>query len=394
MSDSIGIFSALTTASMRQIWLNAIILLCFTLKGKLMRAYNFCAGPAALPTAVLEKAQAEMLDWQGKGLSIMEMSHRSKDYVAVAEKAEADLRKLMNIPDNYKVLFLQGGASLQFSAIPLNLLGKNSKADYIHTGIWSEKALKEAQRYGDINVVEAGTTIDGKLAITDQSTWNLSDDAAYVHYADNETIGGLQFANIPETDKPLVADFSSSILSAPLDVSKFGLIYAGAQKNIGPAGLTLVIIRDDLLDQAKADIPSILKYSAQAKNGSMVNTPSTYAWYLSGLVFEWLLEQGGVDAIYKANMAKAELLYGYIDSSDFYANPIAKEFRSIMNVPFTLANPELEKQFLKEAEENHLLNLAGHRSVGGMRASIYNAVPLEGVQALVNFMDDFAKRNA
>ena len=213
-----------------------------------MRAYNFCAGPAALPTAVLEKAQAEMLDWHGKGLSIMEMSHRSKDYVAVAEKAEADLRKLMNIPENYKVLFLQGGASLQFSAIPLNLLGKNSKADYIQTGIWSEKATKEAQRYGDINVIEAGASIDGKLAITDQSTWNLSDDAAYVHYAENETIGGIQFASIPETDKPLVADLSSSILSAPLDVSKFGLIYAGAQKNIGPAGLTLVIIRDDLLD--------------------------------------------------------------------------------------------------------------------------------------------------
>ena len=359
-----------------------------------MRAYNFCAGPAALPTAVLEKAQAEMLNWHGKGLSIMEMSHRSKDYVAVAEKAEADLRKLMNIPENYKVLFLQGGASLQFSAIPLNLLGKNSKADYIHTGIWSEKATKEAKRYGDINVVEAGTTVDGKMAISDQSTWNLSDDAAYVHYADNETIGGIQFANIPVTDKPLVADFSSSILSAPLDVSKFGLIYAGAQKNIGPAGLTLVIVREDLLDQSKAEIPSILKYADQAKNDSMVNTPSTYAWYLSGLVFEWLLEQGGVDAIYKANLAKAELLYGYIDSSDFYANPIAKENRSIMNVPFTLANPELEKQFLKEAEENHLLNLAGHRSVGGMRASIYNAVPLEGVQALVKFMDDFAKRNA
>lgn len=359
-----------------------------------MRAYNFCAGPAALPTAVLEKAQAEMLNWHGKGLSIMEMSHRSKDYVAVAEKAEADLRKLMNIPENYKVLFLQGGASLQFSAIPLNLLGKNSKADYIHTGIWSEKATKEAKRYGDINVVEAGTTVDGKMAISDQSTWNLSDDAAYVHYADNETIGGIQFANIPITDKPLVADFSSSILSAPLDVSKFGLIYAGAQKNIGPAGLTLVIVREDLLDQSKAEIPSILKYADQAKNDSMVNTPSTYAWYLSGLVFEWLLEQGGVDAIYKANLAKAELLYGYIDSSDFYANPIAKANRSIMNVPFTLANPELEKQFLKEAEENHLLNLAGHRSVGGMRASIYNAVPLEGVQALVKFMDDFAKRNA
>ncbi len=360
-----------------------------------MRAYNFCAGPAALPTAVLEKAQAEMLDWQGKGLSIMEMSHRSADYVAVAAKAEADLRKLMNIPENYKVLFLQGGASLQFSAIPLNLLGKNNKADYIHTGIWSEKALKEAKRYGDINVIEAGIKDSaGNLAISEQDTWNLSADAAYVHYADNETIGGLQFKHIPETDKPLVADLSSSILSAPIDVSKFGLIYAGAQKNIGPAGLTLVIIRDDLLDQAVDSIPSILKYSAQAKNDSMVNTPSTYAWYLSGLVFEWLLEQGGVEAIHKVNLAKAELLYGYIDASDFYANPIAKEYRSIMNVPFTLAKPELEKQFLAEAEANNLLNLAGHRSVGGMRASIYNAVPLEGVQALVNFMDDFAKRNA
>ena len=362
-------------------------------KGKIMRAYNFCAGPAALPTAVLEKAQAELLDWHGKGLSIMEMSHRSKDYVAVAEKAEADLRKLMNIPENYKVLFLQGGASLQFSAIPLNLLGKNSKADYIHTGIWSEKATKEAQRYGDINIVEAATSINGKLAISEQSTWNLSDDAAYVHYAENETIGGIQFANIPETDKPLVSDFSSSILSAPLDVSKFGLIYAGAQKNIGPAGLTLVIVRDDLLDQAKPEIPSLLKYGSQAKNDSMVNTPATYAWYLSGLVFEWLLEQGGVNAMYRTNLEKSKLLYGYIDSSDFYNNPIALPNRSIMNVPFTLADEALDKLFLKEAEENHLLNLAGHRSVGGMRASIYNAVPVEGVQALVNFMDDFAQRN-
>jgi phosphoserine aminotransferase len=358
-----------------------------------MRAYNFCAGPAALPTAVLEKAQAEMLDWHGKGLSIMEMSHRSADYVAVAEKAEADLRKLMNIPENYKVLFLQGGASLQFSAIPLNLLGKNNKADYIDTGIWSEKALKEAQRYGEINVVKAGIQIDGKYAISAQTEWNLSADAAYLHYADNETIGGLQFAAIPETDKPLVCDYSSSILSAPLDISKFGLIYAGAQKNIGPAGLTLVIIREDLLDQAKPEIPSILKYSDQAKNGSMVNTPSTYAWYLSGLVFEWLLENGGVEAIHKINLEKANLLYGYIDQSDFYANPIYTANRSIMNVPFTLADAALEKVFLKEAEENRLLNLAGHRSVGGMRASIYNAVPLEGVQALVNFMDDFAKRH-
>ncbi len=358
-----------------------------------MRAYNFCAGPAALPTAVLEKAQQEMLDWHGKGLSIMEMSHRSKDYVAVAEKAEADLRQLMNIPQNYKVLFLQGGASLQFSAIPLNLLGKNNKADYIHTGIWSEKALKEAQRYGDINVIEAGTQINGKIAISDQSSWNLSADAAYVHYADNETIGGLQFAGIPEVNAPLVSDLSSSILSAPIDVSKFGLIYAGAQKNIGPAGLTLVIVREDLLDQAKPEIPTLLQYSTQAKNDSMLNTPSTYAWYLSGLVFEWLLEQGGLDAIHKINLEKAQLLYGYIDSSDFYANPIAEANRSIMNVPFTLANADLDKLFLKEAEEQHLLNLAGHRSVGGMRASIYNAVPLAGVQALVNFMDDFAQRH-
>ena len=358
-----------------------------------MRAYNFCAGPAALPTAVLEKAQAELLDWHGKGLSIMEMSHRSKDYVAVAEKAEADLRKLMNIPENYQVLFLQGGASLQFSAIPLNLLGKNPKADYIHTGIWSEKALKEAQRYGEINIVEAGTTLNGKLAIKDQSEWSLSQDAAYVHYADNETIGGLQFAGVPEVNAPLVSDLSSSILSAPIDVSKFGLIYAGAQKNIGPAGLTIVIVRDDLLDQSRSEIPSILKYSAQAKNDSMVNTPATYSWYLSGLVFEWLLEQGGIEAIHQVNLEKAKLLYGYIDASDFYNNPIAEANRSIMNVPFTLADEALEKLFLKEAEENHLLNLAGHRSVGGMRASIYNAVPLEGVQALVNFMDDFARRN-
>lgn len=358
-----------------------------------MRAYNFCAGPAALPTAVLEKAQRELLDWQGKGLSIMEMSHRSADYIAVAEKAEADLRQLMNIPENYKVLFLQGGASLQFSAIPLNLLGKNSKADYIHTGIWSEKALKEAQRYGDINVIEAGTQIDGKLGIKPQSEWALSEDTAYVHYADNETIGGLQFAGIPEVNAPLVSDLSSSILSAPLDVSKFGLIYAGAQKNIGPAGLTLVIVRDDLLDQSRADIPSLLKYSAQAKNDSMVNTPATYSWYLAGLVFEWLKEQGGVEAIHQANLEKAKLLYGYIDSSDFYNNPIALANRSIMNVPFTLADEALEKRFLKEAEQNNLLNLAGHRSVGGMRASIYNAVPLEGVQALVNFMDAFAKAN-
>lgn len=358
-----------------------------------MRAYNFCAGPAALPTPVLERAQQELADWHGRGLSIMEMSHRSSDYVAVAHKAETDLRTLLNIPDNYKVLFLQGGASLQFSAIPLNLLGKNARADYVHTGIWSEKALKEAQRYGDINVIEAGRTIDGKFAIAPQREWHLSDNAAYLHYVDNETIGGLQFDFIPESNAPLVADFSSSILSAPLDVSKFGIIYAGAQKNIGPAGLTIVIVREDLLDQARSDIPSILKYSDQAKNDSMVNTPATFAWYLSGLVFEWLLEQGGVAAIQQVNLQKARLLYDYIDQSDFYANPIALQNRSIMNVPFTLKDTNLEKIFLKEAEGVGLLNLAGHRSVGGMRASIYNAVPLEGVQALVAFMQEFAKKH-
>lgn len=358
-----------------------------------MRAYNFCAGPAALPTPVLERAQQELSNWHDRGLSIMEMSHRSSDYVAVAQKAEADLRQLMNIPDHYKVLFLQGGASLQFSAIPLNLLGKNARADYVHTGIWSEKALKEAQRYGDINVIEAGRTVDGKFAIAPQNEWQLSEDAAYLHYVDNETIGGLQFDFIPDSNAPLVADFSSSILSAPLDVSKFGIVYAGAQKNIGPAGLTIVIVREDLLDQARVDVPSILKYSDQAKNDSMVNTPATFAWYLSGLVFEWLLEQGGVDAIYQVNLQKAELLYGYIDQSDFYANPIALPNRSIMNVPFTLKDSNLEKIFLKEAEGAGLLNLAGHRSVGGMRASIYNAVPLQGVQALVAFMQDFAKQH-
>lgn len=359
-----------------------------------MRTYNFCAGPATLPTAVLEKAQAELLNWQGKGISIMEMSHRSKDYVAVAEKAEADLRTLMNIPDNYQVLFLQGGATLQFSAIPLNLLGKNSKADYVHTGIWSEKAIKEAQRYGDIHVIDASIEVEGKNAISKSSTWQVSKDAAYLHYCDNETIGGVQFAEIPQVDVPLVTDLSSSILSKPVDVSKFGLIYAGAQKNIGPAGLTIVIVRDDLLDQVQESIPSLMKYSALAKADSMVNTPATYAWYLAGLVFEWLLAQGGVDAMYKINLEKAELLYNYIDQSDFYRNPIVKENRSMMNVPFILKDSSLEKLFLEQAEQNHLLNLAGHRSVGGMRASIYNAVPLEAIHALIAFMEKFAQENA
>ncbi len=357
-----------------------------------MRAYNFCAGPAALPTAVLERAQTELADWHGRGLSIMEMSHRSDDFVSVAEKAEADLRQLLNIPSNYKVLFLQGGASLQFSAIPLNLLGAGQTADYIDTGIWSQKAIEEARRFGNVNVA-ASSKATGYKHVPAQAEWQLTQGAAYLHYTPNETIGGLQYDFIPQVDVPLVADYSSSILSEPLDVSKFGLIYAGAQKNIGPAGLTIVIVRDDLIGKAQSGIPALMDYAAQAKNGSMINTPPTFAWYLSGLVFEWLLAQGGVTAMQAVNQQKAELLYGYIDQSGFYANPIAKSNRSVMNVPFTLADSSLEKAFLAESEATGLLNLAGHRSVGGMRASIYNAVPLEGVQALVNFMQDFAKRH-
>lgn len=357
-----------------------------------MRAYNFCAGPAALPTAVLERAQTELADWHARGLSIMEMSHRSADFVAVAEKAEADLRSLLSIPENYKVLFLQGGASLQFSAIPLNLLGAGQTADYIDTGIWSQKAIEEAQRFGQVHVA-ASSKAEGYTRVPAQSEWQLTDGAAYVHVTPNETIGGLMYDFLPQTEAPLVADLSSIILAEPLDVSKFGLIYAGAQKNIGPAGLTLVIVRDDLIGKAQPGIPALLDYAAQAKNGSMINTPPTFAWYLSGLVFEWLLAQGGVQAMQQVNRAKAELLYGYIDQSGFYANPIARPNRSIMNVPFTLADSSLEKTFLKESEAAGLLNLAGHRSVGGMRASIYNAVPLEGVQALVDFMQDFAQRH-
>lgn len=357
-----------------------------------MRAYNFCAGPAALPTAVLERAQTELADWHARGLSIMEMSHRSADFVAVAEKAEADLRSLLSIPENYKVLFLQGGASLQFSAIPLNLLGAGQTADYIDTGIWSQKAIEEARRFGQVHLA-ASSKAEGYTRVPAQSEWQLTDGAAYVHVTPNETIGGLMYDFLPQTEAPLVADLSSIILAEPLDVSKFGLIYAGAQKNIGPAGLTLVIVREDLIGKAQPGIPALLDYAAQAKNGSMINTPPTFAWYLSGLVFEWLLAQGGVQAMQQVNRAKAELLYGYIDQSGFYANPIARPNRSIMNVPFTLANSSLEKTFLKESEAAGLLNLAGHRSVGGMRASIYNAVPLEGVQALVDFMQDFAQRH-
>ena len=357
-----------------------------------MRAHNFCAGPAALPEAVLHKAQAELLDWHGKGLSIMEMSHRSDDYVAVAEKAEQDLRDLLAIPSNYKVLFLQGGASQQFAQIPLNLLPEDGIADYVDTGIWSKKALEEARRFGTINVAASAKAYD-YFAIPGQNDWQLSKNAAYLHYASNETIGGLQFDWVPDLgDVPLVVDMSSDILSRPIDVSQFGLIYAGAQKNIGPSGL-VVIVREDLLGKARSICPTMLDYKVAADNGSMYNTPATFSWYLSGLVFEWLKEQGGVEEMERRNRIKQELLYGAIDASEFYTNPIAKNARSWMNVPFRLADEKLDKAFLAGAEARGLLNLKGHRSVGGMRASIYNAVGLDAVQALVGYMAEFEKEH-
>ncbi|MGP4864509.1 3-phosphoserine/phosphohydroxythreonine transaminase [Psychrobacter sp. T6-5] len=361
------------------------------------RLPNFCAGPATMPTSVLERAQSELLDWQGRGLSVMEVSHRSEEYMAITDKAEAKLRTLMEIPDNYKVLFLQGGASLQFSAIPLNLLN-GGRGDYLTTGAWSGKAIKEAQRYealglGKINLVATGKE-DNFTTVPAQSDWNVSDDAAYFHYCANETIHGLQIFEPPQVDAPIIADMSSSILSQPIDVSKFGMIYAGAQKNIGPAGLVIVIIRDDLLGQASEWCPMLLNYEHQADKESMSNTPATYSWYLAGLVFDWLEEQGGVAAIGKINQQKADLLYKTIDESSFYNNPVDPQYRSIMNVPFTLADSSLDKVFLEESEKAGLLNLKGHRDVGGMRASIYNAVPLKWVQQLVDFMIAFEKKHA
>jgi phosphoserine aminotransferase len=357
------------------------------------RNYNFSAGPSALPVDVLKQAQEELLDWHGLGLSIMEMSHRSSEFVGVAEEAEQDLRDLMQIPDNYKVLFMQGGASSQFSMIPMNLLRGKKTADYINTGDWSKKAIKEASRYCEVNVV-ATSEEDNFTSAPRQEELKLNPDAAYLHYTPNETIRGVEFDYIPDTgDVPLVADLSSNILSRPIDVSRFGMIYAGAQKNIGPAGLTVVIIREDLLGDTLAGTPSLYDYKMTADAGSMVNTPPTYGWYLAGLVFKWLKAQGGVAAITEINRRKAEKLYAVIDENPFYSNPVTHNARSWMNVPFILANADLDKQFLVEAEEKGLLNLPGHRSVGGMRASIYNAVPEAGVDALIAFMQDFSQRH-
>lgn len=355
------------------------------------RKYNFCAGPAALPEAVLQQAAAELVDYQGAGLSIMEMSHRSPEIVAIAEKAEADLRELLDISDDYAVLFLQGGASTQFASVPLNLLGDKTTADYVNTGQWSKKAIKEAKRFADINVV-ASSEDTNFTTIPAFESWQLNKDAAYLHYTPNETIGGVEFMWTPQVGVPIVADMSSTILSRPIDVNQFGVIYAGAQKNIGPAGLTIAIVRKDLLGKATAHCPAMLDYKTAAENDSMYNTPPTYGIYLAGLVFQWLKDQGGLAAIEAVNRRKADKLYNFIDTSDFYANPVEVASRSLMNVPFTLANSDLDKQFLAESEEAGMLNLKGHRSVGGMRASIYNAVPEAAVDALIDFMKDFESK--
>jgi len=356
------------------------------------RVYNFSAGPAMLPEAVLAQARDEMLDWQGSGMCVAEMSHRGKEFMSIAAEAEADLRELLAIPANYKVLFLQGGASLQFAMVPMNLLRGAKGADYINTGSWSKKAIAEARRYGDVNIA-ASTESSRFTRVPAQGELNLSADAAYVHYTPNETIEGVEFPYVPETgDTPLVADMSSTLLSRPIDVSRFGLIYAGAQKNIGPAGLTLVIVREDLIGQTLPGTPTMLDYKTHADNDSMYNTPPTYAWYLAGLVFKWLKGQGGLAAMAEINARKAKKLYDAIDASGFYANPVEPSARSWMNVPFTLANPELDESFLREAKAAGLTTLKGHRSVGGMRASLYNAMPEAGVDALVAFMQAFERR--
>ncbi|HST00026.1 MAG TPA: 3-phosphoserine/phosphohydroxythreonine transaminase [Usitatibacter sp.] len=358
------------------------------------RIFNFGAGPATMPVDVLEKAKWELVNWHEAGMSVMEMSHRGSEFTRIAAEAEADLRKLLSIPATYKVLFLQGGATMQFSGVPMNLLRGRKKADYVNTGEWSKKAIAEARKFCEVNVV-ASSEDRNFTYVPKQSTWKLSPDAAYVHACTNETIGGVEFHWMPDTGGvPLVADMSSHILSRPLDVSRFGLIYAGAQKNIGPAGLVVVIVREDLLGEALPGTPNVLNYKLMAQADSMLNTPPTFSLYLAGLTFKWLLERGGLPAIDKLNARKSRMLYDYIDGQDFYSNPVAREDRSRMNVPFRLRDDALDRKFLVEAEARGLSQLKGHRSVGGMRASIYNAMPVEGVEALVEFLEEFAKKNA
>ncbi|HUN93155.1 MAG TPA: 3-phosphoserine/phosphohydroxythreonine transaminase [Burkholderiaceae bacterium] len=358
-----------------------------------MRIVNFSAGPAVLPEDVLQRAAAEMLDWHGSGMSVMEMSHRGKEFIGIADKAAADLRTLLAIPANYKVLFLQGGAIAENAIVPMNLLGARRSADYVNTGEWSKKSIKEARRYCNVHV--AASAEDRNFTyIPAREGWQLDPEAAYVHICTNETIGGVEYHFTPDTGAvPLVADMSSHIMSRPVDVARYGVIYAGAQKNIGPAGLTLVIVRDDLLGRALPITPSAFNWKEQAEADSMLNTPPTWAIYVAGLVFEWQLAQGGLAAIEARNIEKAKLLYDYLDSTMFYVNPVDRAARSRMNVPFRLRDDRLDEVFLKGAREHGMVQLKGHRSVGGMRASIYNAMPIEGVRRLVDYMREFERRH-
>ena len=357
------------------------------------RIYNFSPGPAALPTSVLEQVRGELLDWQSTDLSVMEVSHRGKLFTELAAQSEATFRELLDIPEHYKVLFLQGGATLQFAAVPLNLSGPDDTADYVNTGNWSKTAAGEAERFLNVNVAADGVDRN-YVTLPDPATWQVSDEAKYLHLAVNETVVGVEFHEIPEvSDAPIAADMSSTLLSRPVDVNRFGLIYAGAQKNIGPAGLTVVIVREDLLDRARLETPSVTNYRVMADADSMFNTPPTFAWYVAGLVFQWIKQEGGLVAMGDRTQRKARKLYAGIDSSDFYSNPVDHPCRSWMNVPFTLADPELDSEFLKKSAEAGLANLKGHRLVGGMRASIYNAMPEAGVDALLAFMADFEARH-
>jgi phosphoserine aminotransferase apoenzyme (EC 2.6.1.52) len=357
------------------------------------RVFNFSPGPAMLPEEVVLRMREDLPDFRGTGMAVMELSHRAEPFLSVAREAEADLRRLLAVPDGYKVLFLQGGATGQFAGVPMNLLRGGDRADYVITGSWGKKALKEAGKYCKARVA-ARSPGEAFTSVPDRAGWQLDEQAAYVHYTPNETIEGVEFAQVPEVGKvPLVGDFSSTLLSRPLDVSRFGVIYAGAQKNIGPAGITIVIVRDDLVGQVLPQTPAFLDYALQADNESMYNTPPTLSWYVCGLVFKWALERGGLEAIGATNQRKAALLYDYIDGQDFYRNPVARADRSWMNVVFTLADAELDKPFLKGAAERGLMNLKGHRSVGGMRASLYNAMPEAGVVALLDYMKEFVARH-
>jgi phosphoserine aminotransferase len=355
------------------------------------KVFNFSAGPAALPEEVLVQAHYELLDWHGVGMCVMEMSHRSTEFISIIERVESDLRALLAIPDEYKVLFLQGGATLQFSMIPQNLLGTKTGADYIYTGQWSKKAIAEARKFCEVNIA-ASSEDQNFTYVPKRESWRLDSSAAYVHITSNETIGGIEYQQAPEVgDVPLVADMSSHLLSRPVDVARYGLIYAGAQKNIGPAGLTIVIIREDLIGKASPKIATMSDYKTYADSESMYNTPPTYAIYMAGLVLQWIKRKGGLTAMEKTNIAKAQLLYDFLGASGFYDSPVAVEDRSRMNVPFRLKDDSLDTEFLEQARREGLVQLKGHRSIGGMRASIYNAMPLEGVQALVSFMREFER---